>query len=138
MVLAVAAADAEGVQRTAERLDVRTVAGRLPVHEVADHHGGRLHVVDFFYTRESSPNAAARFRAAVARSPFALVGEEDWTPNAIAALEADSPRRLAEIEKIPRLLRGPALAFAGTTASPLFRQLSDGRAQHLFFSLQRR
>ena len=46
MVLAVAAADAEGVQRTAERLDVRTAAGRLPVHEIADHHGGRLHVVD--------------------------------------------------------------------------------------------
>jgi transglutaminase-like putative cysteine protease len=46
MVLAVAAADAEGVRRVSERLDVRTPAGRLPVREVPDHHGGRLHVVD--------------------------------------------------------------------------------------------
>lgn len=46
MVLAVAAADAEGMERVSERLDVRTPAGRLPVREVQDHHGGRLHVVD--------------------------------------------------------------------------------------------
>lgn len=46
MVLAVAVADAEGVDRVSERLDVRTPVGRLPVREVQDHHGGRLHVVD--------------------------------------------------------------------------------------------
>ncbi len=46
MVLAVGVADAEGVSRVSERLDVRTPAGRLPVREVEDHHGGRLHVVD--------------------------------------------------------------------------------------------
>jgi transglutaminase-like putative cysteine protease len=46
MVLAVAAADAEGMERVSERLDVRTRSGRLPVREVQDHHGGRLHVVD--------------------------------------------------------------------------------------------
>ncbi|QCU78390.1 transglutaminase [Citricoccus sp. SGAir0253] len=46
MVLAVAAADAEGVSRVSERLAVRTSTGRLPVQEVRDHHGGRFHVVD--------------------------------------------------------------------------------------------
>jgi transglutaminase-like putative cysteine protease len=46
MVLAVAAADAEGVFRSSERFSVRTPAGRLPVEEIADHHGGRFHVVD--------------------------------------------------------------------------------------------
>lgn len=46
MVLAVAAADAQGVSRDSEWLEVRTRAGLLPVREVRDHHGGRLHVVD--------------------------------------------------------------------------------------------
>lgn len=46
MVLAVAVADAERLERVSERLDVRTPAGRLPVQELRDHHGGRLHVVD--------------------------------------------------------------------------------------------
>jgi transglutaminase-like putative cysteine protease len=46
MVLAIASADAEGVFRSSERLSIRTGSGRLPVQEIADHHGGRFHVVD--------------------------------------------------------------------------------------------
>jgi SAM-dependent methyltransferase len=95
--------------------------------------GGTLLLADFFYTRESSPQAAAGFRALAARAPLQLLAEEDWTANAVAALAEDSPRRLAAIDRLPRLLRKPALAFAGTTRSPLYRQLENGQAKYLFF-----
>jgi len=100
--------------------------------------GGVLLVADFFYARPSSPNAAEAFRQAAEHSPLRIETEENWTTNAIAALEIVSPGRLAVIERLPRLLRGPALAFAGTTESPLYRQLRDGRASYLHFRLGRR
>ena len=98
--------------------------------------GGRLLVADFFYTRESSPNATAGFRALVDASSFEPTAAEDWTAQAVAALEADSPRRLAEIDRLPRLLRPAALSFAGTVRSPLYRQLRQGQASYLFFCLR--
>jgi SAM-dependent methyltransferase len=100
--------------------------------------GGEVRIADFFYTRETSPNAASAFRAHVGRSPWRFAEEEDWTAPVVAALEADSPRRLAEIALLPRWCRSAALAFAGTTESPLYRQLTDGRARYLFFRLVRK
>lgn len=97
--------------------------------------GGRLLVTDYFYTRETSGNAVGKFRAAIAASGLRLVAEENWTARAVAALETDSPRRRAEIARLPAFLRGPAISFAGTTASPLYQQLCDGRAVHLHFDL---
>ena len=97
--------------------------------------GGRLLIADFFYTRETSANSVAGFRAAVAASGLKLNAEENWTERAAAALQADSPRRQAEIARLPRLLRGPAVSFAGTTAGPLYPQLRDGRAVYLHFDL---
>jgi ubiquinone/menaquinone biosynthesis C-methylase UbiE len=99
---------------------------------------GEVRIADFFYTRETSPNAASAFRAHVERSSWRIAAEEDWTAPIVAALEADSPRRLAEIARLPRWCRSAALAFAGTTESPLYRQLIDGRAQYLFFRLVRK
>jgi len=99
--------------------------------------GGRLLVADFFYTREDSPNSIAGFRSAIARAPFRLDLEEDWTRQASAALEADSPRRLAEIDRLPRIFRKLALSFACTSASPLYHQLHDGRAVYAHFTLTR-
>ena len=100
--------------------------------------GGRLLVVDFFYTRDSSPNAASLFRGCVNRSPFELTAEEDWAANALAALEEDSPRRFSEIERLPRMVRGVAIAFAGTVRSPLYAQLRNGQARYLYFHLTKR
>jgi SAM-dependent methyltransferase len=100
--------------------------------------GGMLVAADFFYTRPDSPNAADRFREAVARSFLRVEREEDWTPFAIGAIEAMSPRRLDLIDRLPRFLRGPALAFAGTTRSPLYRQFKDGRARYLHFHVSHR
>lgn len=99
--------------------------------------GGTLLVTDFFYTREDSRSSVAGFRALVAASPFEVVREEDWTAQAVRALEEDSPRRLAAIARLPRLWRRIALAFAGTTDSPLYQQLRDGRARHLHFVLEK-
>jgi len=99
--------------------------------------GGILLVTDFFYTRDDSRNAASGFRAVVANSAFRIDREEDWTASAVRALEIDSPRRLAAIAKLPRWWRRAALSFAGTTESPLYRQLRDGRARHLHFVLRR-
>lgn len=101
------------------------------------HPGGRLLIADFFYTRESSPNAISRFRRAVAQSTLRVDREEDWTSQASAALEADSPRRLAEIDRLPRIFRKLALSFACTSASPLYHQLHDGRAVYAHFELSR-
>jgi SAM-dependent methyltransferase len=97
--------------------------------------GGKLLVADFFYVRESSPNSLAGFRAKADRAGFVTEREEDWTGPARAALEADSPRRFAEIDRLPRVFRQPALSFAGTTESPLYRQLCDGRALYAYFAL---
>jgi SAM-dependent methyltransferase len=99
---------------------------------------GRLLVTDFFYTGDHARNAEARFRAVIDASAFAVEQEYDWTTQAVRALEVDSPRRLATIARLPRLWRRAAIAFAGTTQSPLYRQLRDGRARHLHFVLRRR
>jgi len=72
--------------------------------------GGVLLVVDFFYTRADSRNAAAGFRALIAESAFTCEREEDWTAQAVRALEVDSPRRLAAIARLSRLWRRAARA----------------------------
>jgi SAM-dependent methyltransferase len=98
----------------------------------------RLLIADFFYARETSSNAGARFRETIVRSDFRVVSEQDWTEQSVAALEQQSPQRLAAIARLPKLLRGPALSFAGTTESPLYRQLRDGRASYLHFALEKK
>jgi len=99
---------------------------------------GELLIADFFYTRQSSPKTVARFHAQVEKSSFHIVGEEDWTENARGALETQSPGRLATIDRLPRWMQPAALSFAGTTQSPLYRQMSDGRASYQYLRLQRR
>jgi ubiquinone/menaquinone biosynthesis C-methylase UbiE len=99
--------------------------------------GGRLLIADFFYTRPDSRHAASLFRQLAAASPLMTLTDEDWTARAVRALEEDSPRRLAEIDRLPKLFRSAALSFAGTTQSPLYRQLKDGRAVYLHFVLRR-
>lgn len=99
--------------------------------------GGRLLLVDFFYTRADSRQSADLFRHTALKSPLTTITDEDWTARAVRALEQDSPRRIAEIGKLPRAFQGAALAFAGTTESPLYRQFRDGRAVYLHFVLRR-
>lgn len=99
--------------------------------------GGRLLIVDFFYTRPDSRQAADLFRRAALDSPLVTITDEDWTARAVRALEQDSPRRIAEIQKLPAPFRSAALSFAGTTQSPLYRQFRDGRAVYLHFVLRR-
>lgn len=61
MVYAVAVADAEGITRETESLIAATSHGELEVQELADHHGGRLHVID---VPEDFPTASGSDRDA--------------------------------------------------------------------------
>jgi SAM-dependent methyltransferase len=100
--------------------------------------GGRLLLADFFYLRPDSAHARHAFDEAVAHSAFTLVRTEDLTARACAAIEADSARRIAAIEHdVPRVFRGIARGFAGTTESSTYRQLRDGRAVYLRYVLAR-
>jgi ubiquinone/menaquinone biosynthesis C-methylase UbiE len=100
--------------------------------------GGRLLIADFFYARDSSPSALTRFRRTVGESAFKVDTEEDWTPHVLEALEADTPRRLAEIRKLPRVFHKLATSFASTSVSPIYHQLRDGRATYVHFELSLR
>lgn len=100
--------------------------------------GGRLLIADFFYSRDSSPNALSVFREAIRNSAWKADIEENWTGNALAALEADSPRRVHEIGRLPRGVRKYAHSFASTVEGPLYRQLRDGRAAYVHFALSLR
>jgi len=100
--------------------------------------GGRLLIADFFYQRDSSPSALSAFRKAVRESAWEADAEQDWTSNTIASLEADSPRRFAEIARLPRVIRKYVLSFASTVESPLYHQLCDGRAVYVHFALSLR
>ncbi len=97
--------------------------------------GGRLLIADFFYARDSSPSALRGFREVIRASAFTLEAEEDWTRHALQAMEAGTPRRIAEIRRLPRIFHNFALSFASTVASPLYDQLRDGRATYAHFSL---
>ena len=97
--------------------------------------GGRLLIADFFYARDSSPSALTSFRKTIVESGLELDTEENWTKQAIEALEADSPKRLAEIHRLPRVFRELAISFASTVVSPLYQQLRDGRAMYVHFEL---
>jgi ubiquinone/menaquinone biosynthesis C-methylase UbiE len=99
--------------------------------------GGAVAVADFFYRRETSPSSLQRFHAGLASARLRVERELDWTRQACRALEQDSPRRFAAIERLPRWARKAALAFAGTTESPLYQQLRDGRAVYRHFVLRR-
>lgn len=100
--------------------------------------GGRLLIADFFYRRDSSPSALSVFRKAVRESAWKVDAEQDWTSNTLASLEADSPRRVDEISRLPRLIRKYVLSFASTVESPLYQQLRDGRAMYVHFALSLR
>lgn len=99
--------------------------------------GGRLLLADFFYARDSSPNALSGFIAKLSAAPFAVKVHETWTEAVLAAMQADSDRRMTAIKRLPGPLRRHLVAFAGTTESPLWRQLRDGRASYEHFVLVR-
>lgn len=75
MALAVAVADTPGVDRLDERLTISTPTAELPATELADHHGGRLHVVDVPEDFPDNGQARIEYTCTFGGSEDAPVGE---------------------------------------------------------------
>ncbi len=69
----------------------------------------------------------ASLRDQVAAAGLVVVEEEDITANVARALELDSPRRRALIERTaPRIMRAQLLDFSGVEGSASYRALATG------------
>jgi SAM-dependent methyltransferase len=100
---------------------------------------GRLLIADFFYLRADAMHALEKFERALAESGFKIVAVDDWTRGVVAAIEADSARRAAEIQaSVPGFLRETALRFTSTTASSTYAALRAGRAVYRRYVLEKR
>jgi SAM-dependent methyltransferase len=80
----------------------------------------------------------AMLRRQLADAGFRTLEEEDITANVIRALQLDTPRRRARIERrLPGRLRRHALAFAAIEGSPVYEAYVEGRWTYLRFALRR-
>lgn len=101
--------------------------------------GGRLLIADFFYLRTDAMHALGKFERALEGSDFKVMAADDWTSGVIAAIEADSARRAAEIQaSVPGFLREVSLGFTSTTASSTYVALRAGRTVYRRYVLERR
>ena len=82
-------------------------------------------------------HALGKFEQAIAGSSFVVRATDDWTPGVLAAVEADSSRRAAEITaSVPSFLSEAALSFASTIHSSTYRALREGRASYRRYVLE--
>jgi ubiquinone/menaquinone biosynthesis C-methylase UbiE len=71
-------------------------------------------------------------------SHFAVLEQEDITPNVVRALQLDSPRRRESVAKrVPKALQQQALIFSAVEGSPLYESLASGEGTYLRFLLQK-
>jgi SAM-dependent methyltransferase len=108
--------------------------------------GGHLLIADLRHT-ELGPNASgalinhddvATLRTQIGQAGFAVVEEEDITDNVIRALELDTPRRRARIERtVPRPLQPHALAMMAVEGTPMFGEFAERKVTYLRFCLQK-
>ena len=85
--------------------------------------------------REAVPRLHEQLRA----SGLRVLEEECITPNVLRALELDSERKLALIERstAPEVLRGRFRHFAGLKGSQVYRMFQAGEWQYMRFALQK-
>jgi hypothetical protein len=84
-------------------------------------------------------HALGKFEDAIAGSPFTIVAADDWSPGVIAAIEADSDRRILEVrESVPRAFQKIALDFVSTTASSTYIALRENRTVYRRYVLELR
>jgi len=77
-------------------------------------------------------------RAQLARTGFRALEEEDITAGVLLALRLNTANVRERIERrVPRLLRGPALAFAAVEGSAMYRGFADGELAYTRFALVR-
>lgn len=108
--------------------------------------GGRLLLADFRHTETVARGSAAimtgdsvaDLRGQVREAGFELLEEQDITANVVRALELDTPVRLPRIEqRVPKLLRPHALAFAAVQGSPMYAAFADADLTYLRFVLEK-
>jgi SAM-dependent methyltransferase len=69
-----------------------------------------------------------RLRGQLRAAGFTTLEEEDITAGVVRALQLDTPRRRAQIERrVPRLLRRQALAFAAIEGGPMYEAFAERR-----------
>jgi SAM-dependent methyltransferase len=71
-------------------------------------------------------------------SPFAVIEQEDITPNVLRALQLDTPRRRESIANlVPKALQQQVLIFSAVEGTPLYESLASGEGTYLRFVLQK-
>ena len=77
-------------------------------------------------------------REQLAAASFQVADEEDITANVVRALELNTPKMRARIERrFPRFLHQHALAFVATADSPSYQAFTDGKLTYMRFVLDR-
>ena len=108
--------------------------------------GGTLLFADFRHTMLGPEQAnalvpqgdVAGLHDDLADAGFRTLEEEDITPNVLRALQLDTPRRRAQIERrVPGPLRRHALAFAALEGGPMYRGFAEGNWTYLRLALQK-
>ena len=95
--------------------------------------GGHLLYADF----RDAPKVAA-WREQILVSGLHLVSETDITANVVAALDADSERRLALVQKhAPKRIQGTISDLAGVRGSVAYENLRTGQWKYLAFVLRK-
>jgi len=95
--------------------------------------GGHFLYADF----RDAPKVAA-WREQILASRLHLVSETDITANVVAALDADSERRLALLQKhAPKRIQGTISDLAGVRGSVAYENLRTGRWKYLAFVLRK-
>ncbi len=99
--------------------------------------GGVLLFADLRHTWADGPDGApkvgdvASLRGQIAAAGLVVVEEEDITANVARALELDSPRRRALIERTPKLMRTQLLDFAGVEGTGIHRAFQAHELSYL-------
>ena len=95
--------------------------------------GGHLLFTDFRYARLIDPMVET-----LEAVGFLLLRRETINDQVLAALRADSARRVEMIAKyLPAAFRGAALEFAGTPGTGLYRSFERGRRVYVCMALQK-
>ncbi len=91
----------------------------------------------FLFADLRSTDQVDALRQQFERSGLVILQEEWITPNVLRALELDTGRRLANIQRLPRALRPSYREFAGVKGSKAFEMFGSGALQYLRFVLQK-
>jgi ubiquinone/menaquinone biosynthesis C-methylase UbiE len=96
--------------------------------------GGHFLYADF---RQGSRNIADLQRQ-LEDSGFEIIGREDISSNVVRGMQLNTEKYLDLIRRLfPRILRKPAMAFAGVPGSAIYKALESGETVYLCYHLRK-